>query len=214
MPEFRTEPLIVPTVSGLLPEGERNRRVALTSLSAGQPRAVVPQREICCYECGRHSHVPAAALSAQCIHCHTHLNMGDVELKAGARRLTVRTLGDVSIAAGAVLSNLSIVCRNLHVHGRGVGSFRCSGRLVVATSLALPGSVEAAELIVERGCELSLQQVAQVRRARIRGRLTGRLNAQGAITIARSGRLVGDCVAEELTIEPGGSHRGSFTRRG
>ncbi len=213
MPEFRTSPLIVPTVSGLLPEGERNRRVALTSLSSGRERTSVPQREVCCYECGRRSHVPAAALSAQCLHCHAHLNMGDVELKPGSRRLTVRTLGDVTIAPDAVLSHLSIVCRNLHVNGRGTGSFRCTGRLNFATSLTVEGSIKADALAVERACDVVLEQGAQVRSAHIRGRLTGNLHALGSVTIARGGVLAGDCVAAELILEPGGQHQGLFAQR-
>ncbi len=213
MPEFRTEPLIVPTVSGLLPEGERNRRVALTSLPSGRERSSVPQREVCCYECGRRSHVPVAALSAQCLYCHAHLNMADVELKHGSRRLTVRTLGDVTITPDAVLSHLSIVCRNLHVNGRGSGSFRCSGRLNIATSLVVEGSIKADSLSVERTCEVALEQGAQVRSATIRGRLTGNLHALGDITITRGGELVGDCEAASLTIEPGGRHEGQFTQK-
>ncbi len=213
MPEFRTEPLIVPTVSGLLPEGERNRRVALTSLSSGRERSTVPQREVCCYECGRRSHVPAAALTAQCIHCHAHLNMGDVELKPGARQLTVRTLGNVSIAPDAVLSHLSIVCRNLHVNGRGTGSFRCTGQLNIATSLELEESVSADTLTVERGCTVSLELGAHVSSATIYGKLTGSLKARGTITVARGGLLVGDCTAAELIIEPGGRHEGQFSSR-
>ncbi len=212
MPEFRTEPLIVPTVSGLLPEGERNRRVALTSLSSRRERVSVPQREVCCYECGRRSHVPAAALSAQCLHCHAHLNMGDVELKPGSRRLTVRTLGDVSIAADAVLSHLSIVCRNLNVNGRGNGNFRCTGLLTFACNLSVEGSVRADALSVERGCEVALEQGAEVRNAHLRGKLCGKLHALGRVRIARGGVLVGDCEAAELSIEPGGQHLGHFRK--
>ncbi len=212
MPEFRTEPLIVPTVSGLLPEGERNRRVALTSLPTGRERLTVPQREVCCYECGKSSQVPAAALTAQCRHCRAHLNMGNVELKAGARRLTVRTLGDVSIASDAVLSHLSIVCRNLSVNGRGNGSFRCSGRLSFGCSLTVEGSVSAETLSVARGCEVTLEQVAQVKgEAHLAGKLRGKMKVQGGITIARGGVLTGDCSAASLTIEPGGRHDGRFT---
>ncbi len=213
MPEFRTEPLIVPTVSGLLPEGERDRRVALASLPSGVPRPSVPQREVCCYECGRRSHVPAAALSAQCIHCHAHLNMADVELKPGSRRLTVRTLGSVSIAPDAVLSHLSIVCRDLMVNGRGTGSFRCTNRLTFATSLNVEGNVSADTLIVEKQCHVILEKGAEARTADIRGKLIGKLEALGDVRIARGGELVGDCLAASLTIEPGGRHSGLFARR-
>lgn len=49
MPEYKTEPLVVPSVSGLLPEGERNRRVALTSFSSARNKRVeVPTREVVC----------------------------------------------------------------------------------------------------------------------------------------------------------------------
>ncbi len=212
MPEFRTEPLIVPTVSGLLPEGEHDRRVALTSLPTGVARPSVPQREVCCYECGRRSHVPAAALSAQCIHCHAHLNMADVELKAGSRRLTIRTLGNVSIAPDAVLSHLSIVCCNLQVNGRGTGSFRCTRRLTFATSLCVEGPVSADSLVVEKQCHVILEKGAEARSADIRGKLIGRLEALGTVRIARGGELIGDCVAASLSIEPGGRHTGDFTR--
>ncbi len=218
MPEFRTEPLIVPTVSGLLPEGECRRRVELASLPRGGmprgvPRPSVPQREVCCYECGRRSHVPAAALSAQCIHCHAHLNMADVELKPGSRRLTVRTLGNVSIAADAVLSHLSIVCRDLTVNGRGSGSFRCTNRLLFATSLTVEGAVRADSLVVEKQCQVVLEKGAELRSADIRGKLTGRIEALGDVRIARGAELVGDCLAASLTIEPGGRHTGVFARR-
>ncbi len=213
MPEFRTEPLIVPTVSGLLPEGERNRRVVLTSLSSGRERSRVPQREVCCYECGRRSHVPAAALSAQCLYCRAHLNIANVELKAGSRRLTVRTLGDVTIAPDAVLSHLSIVCRNLQVNGRGTGSFRCTGRLNIATSLSVEGSVKADALTIERSCEVVLEQGAEVRSALIRGKLEGKLNSLGDVVVSRGGVLIGDCEAAGLIIEPGGRHEGQFTPR-
>ncbi len=139
--------------------------------------------------------------------------MGDIELKPGSRRLTVRTLGDVTITPDAVLSHLSIVCRNLHVNGRGTGSFRCSGLLNFATSLAVEGSVFAETLVIERGCEVELEQVAQVGRAKIRGKLTGKLNARGEVRITRGGQLVGDCTASQLTVEAGGQHAGLFAQR-
>ncbi len=214
MPEFRTEPLVVPTVSGLLPDGERNRRVARTVLPFREERPGVSRKEVCCYECGRQTCVPAAALSALCLHCHAHLNMGDVLIKRNSRRLTVRTLGNVTVASGAVLSQLSIVCHNLSVKGQGSGSFRCTGCLSFSASVEVDGSVAADQLCIERGCRVSLAQIAIVNSARIRGQLRGKINAQGGITIARGGVLIGDCEAASLCIEPGGRHEGEFTQRG
>lgn len=212
MPEYKTEPFIVPSVSGLLPVSERNRRVALTSYDARERKVQVPTREVVCYECGRRSHVPAAALSANCIHCHAHLNMTDVELKPGSRRLTVRTLGNVTVLADAVLSHLSIVCRNLNLEGRASGSFRCSGSLIVACSTRVEGSIEAADLVVNKGVNLILSQGACVQNATIHGRVTGRVSAKGSVHILRGGELCGDCTASNVQVEQGGAHLGNWVR--
>lgn len=202
----------MPSISGLLPESERNRRVALTSYDARERKVQVPTREVECYECGRRSHVPAAALSANCIHCHAHLNMTDVELKAGTKRLTVRTLGNVTVAADAVLSHLFIVCRNLNLEGRASGSFRCSGSLIVAGSTRVEGSVQAADLVVNKGVNLVLTQGAAVQNAAISGRVAGRLDAEGSVHILRGGELCGDCTAATVQVEPGGAHLGNWIK--
>lgn len=212
MPEYKTEPFIVPSISGLLPVSERNRRVALTSYDVRERKVQVPAREVVCYECGRRSHVPAAALSANCIHCHAHLNMTDVELKPGSRRLTVRTLGNVTVLADAVLSHLSIVCRNLNLEGRASGSFRCSGSLIVASSTRVEGSVEAADLVVNKGVNLILTQGACVQNATIHGHVSGRISAKGSVHILRGGELCGDCTATNVQVEQGGAHLGNWTR--
>lgn len=213
MPEYKTEPFIVPSISGLLPEGERNRRVALTAFDARERKVQVPTREVLCYECGRRSHVPSAALSANCIHCHAHLNMTDVELRPGSRRLTVRTLGDVTVLPDAVLSHLSIVCRNLNLEGKASGSFRCTGTLTIANGTRIEGSVQAGDLVVNRGVNAILTQGASLKNASIAGRVAGRVVASGRVRIERGGELCGDCYAAELQVEPGGSHLGRWICR-
>ncbi len=213
MPEYKTEPLIVPSVSGLLPVGERNRRVALTSFDSRERKVQVPSREVVCYECGRRSHVPAAALSANCIHCHAHLNMSNIEMKPGTRRLTVRTLGNVTVPADAVLSHLSVVCHNLRIEGRASGSFRCSGTLTISHDTRIEGGVQAEKLVVAKGVNVILTQGAIVRHAEIAGRLAGRLSAHGGVHIVRGGELCGDCTSVSLHVEPGAAHLGRWIHR-
>ena len=210
MARYRTEPLVVSVPSGLLPEGERDRRVALTSFSARGKRVDVPQREIVCYECGERTQVPAAALSANCSHCRTHLKMTDVDLKPGARRLTVRTLGNVTVLADAVLSQLSITCNDCYLNGRGSGVFRCSGLLKVCCNNRIEGSVQAGRMEVERGVDLILTQGATVDELVVSGRLTGRLVAKRSVIIRRGGELYGNCFTPSLVVEQGGTHRGEW----
>ena len=206
MPGFRTEPLIVSAVSGLLPEGERERRVALTSFQADTSRAQVPKREVVCYECGQVSEVPSAALSANCLHCHAHLNMANVEIRPGSRRLTVRTLGDVTVAAGTVLSNLSVVCRTMEVNGRVSGTFRCTGRLNFNVSTRVEGSISAGKLVVDKGAEVELVVGAVAEEADLYGQLKGRLQCKGLLHVYRGGGYEGICKAADVMVDPGGRY--------
>ncbi len=204
MPEFRTEPLIVPTASGLLPEGERDRRVALTSFQSDTGRTQVPKRRVVCYECGRESEVPAAALSANCIHCHAHLNMANVEIRPSSRRLMVRTLGNVNVQSGTVLSNLSIVCNNMEVNGRVSGSFRCSGTLSFNVSAVVDGSISAGKLVVDKGAEVELSLGAVAEEVALYGSLKGRLQCKGQLHVYRGGSYAGVCKAADVVVDPGG----------
>lgn len=204
MPEFRTEPLIVPTVSGLLPEGERDRRAALTSFRSDESRVQVPMRDVVCYECGQPCQVPSAALSANCIHCHAHLNMADVEIRPGSHRLTVRTLGNVHVPSGTVLSNLSIVCNDMVVDGRVSGAFRCTGTLSLNATMVLDGSVSATRLVVDKGAEVELTVGAAAESVELYGRLKGRLQCKGVLHVYRSGAYEGVCRAADVVVDPGG----------
>ncbi len=212
MPEYKTEPFIVPSVSGLLPVGERDRRVALTSFDVRERKVQVPSREVVCYECGRRSHVPAAALSANCIHCHAHLNMSNIEMKPGTRRLTVRTLGNVTVPSDAVLSHLSVVCHNLRIDGRASGSFRCSGTLTITHDTRIEGSVQANKLVIAKGVNVILTQGAILQTAEISGRVTGRLSARGEVRLLRGGELCGDCVSASLHVDSGAAHLGHWIK--
>ena len=204
MPEFRTEPLIVSTVSGLLPEGERDRRAALTSFRPDDARVQVPMHDVVCYECGRTCQVPLAALSANCIHCHAHLNMADVEIRPGSRRLTVRTLGNVHVPSGTVLSNLSIVCNNMVVDGRVSGSFRCSGSLSFNASAVVDGSISAGKLVVDKAAEVELLVGAAAENVELYGSLKGRLQCKGKLHVYRGGAYEGVCKAADVVVDPGG----------
>ena len=204
MLDFRTEPLIVPTVSGLLPAGERDRRVALTSFHSDESKVQVPMREVVCYECGSTCRVPSAALSANCIHCHTHLNMADVEIRPGSRRLTVRTLGNVRVPSGTVLSHLNVVCRDMEVNGRVSGSFRCSGTLSFNASTVVDGSISAGKLVVDKGVEIELTVGAVAEEVALYGSLKGRLQCKGKLHVHRGGAYEGVCKAADVVVDPGG----------
>lgn len=210
MPEYKTEPIVVPVNSGILPEGERNRRVALTSFAGLQPPPQVPRHTVVCYECGLLTEVPAAALSAKCSACNAHLKMTDVTLKPGAQRLTVRTLGDVTVQSGAVLSQVTVVCRHCYVNGRASGSYQCSGNMEVSCSNRMEGPVQADKLVVDRAVNLILTQGATVGVLEVCGRVTGRIVARESVILRRGAELIGTCYSPSLKREPGAVHRGEW----
>ena len=213
---YFTQPIESPTVSGWLPPEERKQRhggaFGLMPVGRREERVEVPTREVVCYECGKSSRIPVAALSAHCVHCRCHLNTADIVLKPGSRRLTLRTLGDVSIPAHVELSQLRITCRNLTVSGKGEGHMQCSGTLTLRGSAKLAGQVQADELRVSSGAQATAEQSITVEEAVLEGVLRGSLTVNGLLRIARGGRLVGDCRAERLCIEPGGAHEGHWLR--
>lgn len=212
MPVYRTEPLISTCASGLLPEGECKRRVALTSFSSRESRAKVPGKDVVCYECGRRSRVPAAALSASCIHCHAHLRMTDVELKPGSTRLTVRTLGNVTVLSDAVLSQLSIVCHNLNINGKGNGTYRCSGRLRITADNSVDGEVRVGSLHISRGTTVTFNRGVFAENVDIYGKVNGRISATGKVKLHRGAVLCGECHAPMLVLKSGASHQGQWVK--
>lgn len=165
-------------------------------------------RSVLCYECGRASEVPQAALSAHCIHCNAHIALGDVTLYPGSSKTRVRTQGDVRIHPRAVLSHLDIACHRLDMQGVASGNFHCTGTLVLASSVVIDGQVEAHSLHLQKKAHVTLRREARVHRAHLSGILEGNLSATGAVHIAKTGQLLGDIRAAELIVDPGGVHRG------
>lgn len=213
-PKYDTQPLVVPVVSGFVPVDERKKRGLFTPVYPGvrEERVQVPMRTVVCYECGRRSQIPEAALSAHCVHCRAHLSTADVELKPGTRRLRVRTLGDVTLPADVTLSHLNIVCRHLTLAGTASGSLRCSGTLTLRGDARVDGQVQATSLVVPPGAAVAITPGATVDDAEVGGRLVGSLHALHSVHIASGGELVGDCQTPRLVVDPAGSHRGAFTR--
>ena len=210
---YKTTPLVAEVISGYLPESERGSRAAfLPGRGERSPRVAVPTREIVCYECGKRSRIPVAALSAHCVHCCAHLNTADVTLKAGSRRLTVRTLGDVILPAEASLSHLSIVCRNLTIAGKAEGNIRCNGVLTLRGEARINGQARAEKLLVESGARAECSPGISVQCAEVDGYMEGRVHAQDYVHISKNGALAGDCRGARLMVDPGGVHRGVWVR--
>ena len=130
--------------------------------------------------------------------------MANVEIRPSSRRLMVRTLGNVNVQSGTVLSNLSIVCNNMEVNGRVSGSFRCSGTLSFNVSAVVDGSISAGKLVVDKGAEVELSLGAVAEEVALYGSLKGRLQCKGQLHVYRGGSYAGVCKAADVVVDPGG----------
>ena len=216
MPSWQslTEPISSPEPSGLLPEDMRGKWSPYVALKARpfKSASILPLRHVHCHGCNSLSAVPAAALSALCSQCHTHLQMGDYILRSGSRRNKIRTQGNITIAEGAYFSRLDLICNNLIMRGDGDGSISCRGSLIIYSSPSISQPLTVSKLDLRRGSSLSLSSGAHVEEAEIHGILRGFISATGRIVVKRGGSLHGDCRAKDLILEPGAQHIGRFDR--
>lgn len=208
------QPIVTEAPSNRRTEGGETQVGSLFPVTGqAQRRRVIPMRSVVCYECGRVSEVPQAALSAHCVHCKAHVALGDVTLFPGSAKTRVRTQGDVRIHPRAVLSHLDIACHRLDMLGVASGNFRCTGALTVSSHTVIDGSVEAHSLHLRKKAHVTLRREARVHDAYISGILEGNLSVTGTLHIAKTGQLLGDARAAQLLVEPGGVHRGHHRER-
>lgn len=204
---LQPRPIVTDAPSGRRKEGTEAPGSSLPPEKTAE-RRVIPTRSVVCYECGAVSEVPLAALSAHCRHCHAHVALGDVTLYPGSPKTRIRTQGDVRIHPNAVLSHLDVACHRLDMLGKASGTFRCTGTLAVSSQTVIEGGIEAHNLHVRKKAHVTLKREARVHDACISGMLEGGLSATGTVHITRTGSLLGDLRAANLTVEPGSVHRG------
>ncbi len=208
---YKTQPLVAPGISGYLPEEARGFRDPFAPVVERETRVAVPTREVVCYECGKKSLVPRAALSAHCVHCCAHLTMTDYTLKPGARRLNIRTLGEVTLPSHVELSLLTVVASRMKASGKVNGiKLRVTDTLTLDEKAELDGQVRAAKLLVRKGARARVSPGLSVESAEVQGTLQARVHAAKYVHVCDGGALIGDCHTPELRLEPGAVHRGTW----
>lgn len=176
------------------------------------PKANISQKPVICFECGRISLVPEAALSAKCHHCSAYINLDDIAIHSRSYRTTARTRGDVLVREGTRLEGITIEARHLTLMGKVSGNFTCSGTCTIKEDQHIQGRLCARELILERKVNATFVQPVSVQNATIAGVFNGTLNCKEKITITRTGKILGDVNCPNLIIEEGGSHFGQYSK--
>ncbi len=208
---FKPSPRICSEKSGKIKRTETvsPAPVRLPALTATEYAG--PCREVECFVCRKFSTVPAGAVSAKCAHCYAFSMLDDVNLHSRTHRRTVKTWGTVTVQAGADLSGVNIECKDLVLNGRVSGHLHCHGVCKVKTDQHISGRVSARRLMVEKKTDVVITEGVYVVNAMIHGVLEAIITAEDTVTIHRNGKVLGDIVTRQLSIEAGGVHQGKLT---
>ena len=92
------------------------------------------------------------------------------------------------------------------------GNLHCTGRVTVRVQGRLYGTLEAGELMVEKGSEVVFSRpVRSTGMAEIHGHMSGQIVCDSHITVFKTGLLDGDVEATGFTVESGGFFQGELT---
>src|SRR5437773_2819503 len=70
--------------------------------------------------------------------------------------------------------------------------------------------MSAAEIVVEKQCEVHFFRRVRVSNIERRGRMSGEIVANGMVTIRKNGALEGNVTAKAINVEKGGSFSGQL----
>ena len=129
----------------------------------------------------------------------------------GSFSRNIKTRGTLYLSAKGDLSSSKVVCSEATIHGKMRGNLTCAGKVVIRVQGKLFGSVEAGELIVERGADVAFIRPIHAASAEIHGRMSGEVVADGHVTIFKSGLLDGAVSASGFSVEKGGCFQGELT---
>jgi cytoskeletal protein CcmA (bactofilin family) len=162
-----------------------------------------------CFECKAKQEISSAASSSICPACSAHIDLKDYKITTSFSR-TIRTHGEVHIAARGDLSSSTVICRSALIEGRLRGNLHCSGVATLNFCGKIPGRLTANHLLVERKADVQFFRRVRVKTIEIRGRMVGEIIAAGVVVIHKSGCLDGDVTARAISVEKGGIFSGEL----
>lgn len=133
--------------------GSSTPRSASTSPGEREPDSL-KTREVVCTWCGRPTAVSRSAQSVVCPHCNKRLVIEDFRTASYVAVRNVVTCGDVFIERrGHVIASVRAV--NLTIDGKLTGDVVAAGRVLIRSTAAVQGDIQAAALRVESGATLA-----------------------------------------------------------
>ncbi len=178
----------------------------IESFLASKPR----QRTARCFECSSAHEVSSTAQSSTCKACGAYIDLQDYKISGSFSR-NIKTRGSVYLSSKGDLSSSKIVCSQATLHGKMRGNLHCDGMVTLRMQGKLPGSVEAGEMIIEKGSEVIFTRPLKASSVVVYGKMSGPIQSDGHVAILKSGSLDGAVTAKGFTVEKGGVYQGELT---
>ena len=149
-PGFATlsRPETAPAGASAEPVGAGGFKQKIESFLGSKPR----QRTARCFECSSSHEVSSTAQSSTCKACGAYIDLQDYKISGSFSR-NIKTRGSVYLSSKGDLSSSKIVCGQATLHGKMRGNLTCDGLVTIRMQGRLPGSIEAGEMIMEKGSE-------------------------------------------------------------
>jgi cytoskeletal protein CcmA (bactofilin family) len=169
-------------------------------------RTVIPTKsEIYCYECDYVFQSSGRMHSLICPKCRRSLNQTDYTIE-GESTASVRTTGDIRIAASGILKSGSLFARNIilagSIEGGSARAYRC---LTIERSAKFdPDVLSCRDLNISAGARVQFSGKRNFRTIEVAGELEGHFSVEGLIHIHAGGHLMGRVEGAHLIVDDGG----------
>ncbi len=163
-----------------------------------------------CFECNGVHEVSGSARSTICRDCGAYIDLQDYKITGSFSR-NIATRGTVVVSRNGVLSSSKIICANALIYGKLRGNLLCTGKVTLRVRGRLPGSLEAAYLVIEKGSDIEFGLPIKVTGLDVAGRMSAQIISDGHVNVHRSGHLSGPVRAKGFTVEKGGVFEGELT---
>ena len=165
-------------------------------------------RHLNCLHCKAPQTVSSLAKSGSCSQCGHYLDFRDFRVDGNFAK-SIETHGIITVTKSGELTSPKVACAAAVVQGKVNGNLVCSTTAHVRTKGRVMGSIQARQLIIEKGADVEFVRPLHVGTAEINGKISARIFAD-SVTINKSGSLEGAVTAKSIKIERGGIFHGDL----
>ncbi len=165
-----------------------------------------------CFECTSWHEISSSAHSTTCKACGAYIDLQDYKINGSFSR-NIKTRGTLYLGSKGDLSSSKIVCEQATLHGKMRGNLTCPGRVTIRVQGRLYGSVEAGQLVVEKGSEVIVARPIRASSVEVHGVMSGQIISDSHVLISKTGSLDGAVDATGFSVEKGGCFQGELTIR-